>query len=131
MSTFPAPSDCLAGAAAPGRVTPSGRCKGALGVFRLPTDPLFYANLTLNNMVAGSRYRVTRHDNGNELATGVAAGSGLVDVVLTGVACFANPAQVDITVRNASGSPAYRVFDTAAFIPKSGTSAYVLQQLDE
>lgn len=100
---------------------------GGLGVFPLPTDPLFYATLTLVNIVVGSRYRVTRYDNGAELATAVAAST---TVVIPGLTCFSNPMQVNITVRNASGSTKYRVFDTSAFMVKTGTSAFVLQQLD-
>ena len=95
---------------------------------RLPTDPLFYADLTLENIVVGSRYRVTRRSTGAELAIGVA---GSTSEVLAGLPCFTNPMQVDITVRNASGSPAYRVFDTSAFMVKAGASAYILQQADE
>ncbi len=102
----------------------------SLGVFRLATDPLYTATLTLRNVVAGSRYRITRTDTGAELATGVAGGSGLVDVVLSGVAAYANPQQVDITVRNASGTPTYKVFNTSAFLPKSGAEAYILQLVD-
>lgn len=106
------------------------RCVGgvcAVGAFRLPTDPLFYATLTLRNIVAGSRYRVTRADTGAELATGLVAGTGLVDEAISDVACYANPQEVDITVRNASGTTKYKVFDTAAFIAKSGGEAYILQ----
>lgn len=99
-----------------------------LGVFRLPADPLFYATLTLRNVIDASRYRVTRADTGALLATGAASGTG--DVVLTGVACYANPQEVDITVRNASGSTKYKVFDTTAFISRSGGEAYILQQQD-
>ena len=101
---------------------------GALGVFRLPSDPLFYAALTLENIVAGSRYRVTRRSTGAELAIGVASSTS---EILSGLPCYTNPMQVDITVRNASGSPAYRVFDTSAFMVKTGASAYILQQADE
>lgn len=110
-----------------------GKAAGACGAFslsysRLPTDPLFYADLTLENIVVGSRYRVTRNDTGAELATGVAAST---TEVISGIPCFANPMLVDITVRKASGSPNYIIFDTAAYIPKAGGSAYILQQLDE
>lgn len=107
-------------------------CSGgaAAGIFRLPTDPLFYATLTLRNVVAGSRYRVTRADTGAELATSLVSGSGLVDEVISGVACYANPQEVDITVRNASGSTKYKPFQTAAFIAKSGGEAYILQSED-
>ncbi len=119
-----------------GSFAPSSRGKmqavwtGGVGANRLPTDPLFFANLTLRNVVAGSRYRITRSDTGTELATGVASGSGLVDVVVSGVPCFSNPQQVAITVRNASGTIKYKVFDTAAFISKSGGEAFILQQED-
>jgi hypothetical protein len=97
------------------------------GVFRLPTDPLFYADLTLLNIVVGSRYRITRNDTSAELATGVASSTA---ETAFGLACYANPMRVDITVRNASGSTKYRVFDTSAFMVKAGTSAYILQQPD-
>lgn len=97
------------------------------GVCRLPTDPLFYAALTLENIVVGSRYRVTRRSTGDELATGVAAST---DELISSIPCYANPMQVDITVRNASGSPVYKVFDTGASIPKTGATAYILQTED-
>jgi hypothetical protein len=99
-----------------------------VGAVRLPTDPLFFAALTLRSIVVGSRYRVTRADTGAELATGVASVS---PTVLTGIPCFANPMQVNITVRNASGTPAYRIFDTAALLTKTGADSFILQQLDE
>ena len=100
----------------------------SVGVFRLPTDPLFYADLTLENIVAGSRYRVTRHSTGEELAQGVAASA---TEVIAGVPAYSNPMLIDITVRNASGTPTYKIFDTAAYLYKEGGSAYLLQQLDE
>jgi hypothetical protein len=99
----------------------------SFGAFRLPTDPLFFADLTLQNVVAGSRYRITRTSTGAELATGVAAGSGLIDVVVAGLPVFSNPMQVSITVRNASGSPPYKVFDTQASMTRDGVSAFISQ----
>ncbi len=100
---------------------------GSIGIQRLPTDPLFYATLTLDNIVVGSRYRITRASTGTQLATGVAAAT---TEVLTGLPAYVNPMQVNITVRNASGSPVYKVFDTAAFLVKAGAAAYILQQID-
>lgn len=100
------------------------RWLGSVGRLPLPTDPLFYADLTLQNIVVGSRYRITRNDTGAELATGVAGASPLT---ISGIPCFANPMQVDITVRNASGSTKYKVLDTAAFMAKTGASAYISQ----
>lgn len=100
---------------------------GGVGRLKLATDPLFFATLTLRNILAGSRYRVTRADTGAELAAGLVAGSGNVDEVISGVECYANPQEVDITVRNASGATKYKVFDTAAFIDRAGGEAYILQ----
>jgi hypothetical protein len=99
----------------------------SVGAARLSTDPLFYATLTLQNVRAGSRYRITRTGNGEELATGVASGSGLVDVEISGVPVYANPMQVDIVIRNASGTPAYKPFETKAYMDRTGAAAYILQ----
>lgn len=100
----------------------------ANGVFRLPTDPLYYFTLTLSNIVVGSRYRVTRDDTGAELATGIASNT---TEVIAGIPAFSSNMLMNITIRNASGSPAYRIFDTAAYAAREGTFVYVLQQLDE
>lgn len=112
--------------------TPSNRIYAgplaSIGVFRKAADPLFFAPLTLDNIVPGSRYRVTRRSNGAELATGVAASA---TEVIVGVPVFSNPMLVDITVRNASGSPAYSIFDTAAFMTREGATAYILQRAEE
>lgn len=101
-----------------------------IGVFRLPTDPLFYADLVLRNIVAGSRYRITRADTGAELATGVAAGSGLVDVTISSVACYANPQTVDITVRQGTSTPKYQPYAAQTEIAKSGGLAFISQIQD-
>ena len=106
----------------------SGTYSGTtIGVFRLPTDPLYYATLTIQNVVSGSRYRVTRADTGAELATGTGGGS---DIVIAGIPCYANPMLVDIKIRNASGATKYKPFETAAYIYKTGGSSYVIQQVD-
>ena len=99
----------------------------SFGVFRLPTDPLYYATLTLQNVVASSRYRVTRADNGDELATGTGGGS---DIVLSSIPCYSNPMLVNIKIRNASGVTKYKPFETSAYIYKTGGSAYIIQTVD-
>jgi hypothetical protein len=100
---------------------------GGIGANRLPTDPLFFADLTLRNIVAGSRYRITRSDTGAELATGVASGSGLVDVVVSGVSCFSNPQLVTVVVRKASEAPKYVPYEAQTEISKSGGLAFIAQ----
>lgn len=99
----------------------------SFGVARLPTDPRYYADLVLQNVVAGSRYRVTRNDTGAELATGTGGGS---DITISNIPCYTNPMLVDIMIRNASGATKYKPFATAAYIYKTGGSAYVIQAVD-
>lgn len=109
-----------------GVVVPSGI--GAFGAFRLPTDPLFYFAITLENIVIGSRYRVTRNSDGLELATGTAAST---TEVISGVPAYSSNMLMNLTIRNASGSPAYKIFDTSAYAARDGAFVYVLQQSDE
>lgn len=103
-------------------------CGTSVGVFRLPTDPLFYADLVLQNIVSGSRYRVTIDSDGTELATGVA---GSTEVTLSGLAVYSNPQLVSVVIRNASGSPTYKPFETKASMSAGTTSVYVSQIQDE
>lgn len=113
-------------------VIPTGRAGQflpcAFANMRLPTDPLFYFTLTLENIVVGSRYRITRQSTGEELAIGVASST---TEVISGVPSFSGNMLMDITIRKASGSPNYKIFDTAAYANQAGSSAYILQQLDE
>lgn len=111
-----------------GRVTPG--MAQVVSIARLPTDPLFFSNLTLRNIVGGSRYRVTRSDTGAELATGVAAGTGLVDVTISGVSCFSNPQLVDVTVRKGTAAPKYQPYTAQTEITKSGGLAFIAQVPD-
>jgi hypothetical protein len=97
---------------------------GAVGVFRLPTDPLFYADLVLQNIVSGSRYRVTKADDDTELATGEA---GSTTVTLSGLAVYANPMLVKITVRKGTSAPKYQPLDTFAYMGRGTTSAFIAQ----
>jgi hypothetical protein len=101
---------------------------GAIGAFRLPTDPIYFFTLTLENIVVGSRYRVTRHSTGAELAAGIATST---TEVIAGVPAYSSGMLMDVTVRNASGTPTYKIFDSAAFASPDGAGVYVLQQLDE
>ena len=103
----------------------------AVGAFRLPSDALFYSTMVLKNIVGGSRYRVIRADNGDEVVAGLASGEGLIDLNITGIPVYSNPMLVHITVRNASGFPAYKVFDTSAFIRPEGVEVFIFQQPDE
>lgn len=112
--------------AATGRVASAPRGLSA-GVFRLPTDPLFYADLTLENIVVGSRYRVTRASTGEELAAGEAAST---TVNLTGLPVYANPMLVKITVRKGTTTPKYQPLDTFVNMARGVATAYISQVPD-
>lgn len=111
--------------AASGRILPAQYM--GVGVFRLPTDPLFFADLTLQNIAVGSRYRVTRASNGEELAAGEAASA---TVNLTGLAVYANPMLVKITVRKATTAPKYQPLDTFVNMGRGVATAYISQVPD-
>ncbi len=113
----------ITGRSAPGGLVPDGAA-------RLASDPLYYASLTLTNVVGGSQYRVSRHDTGADLATGTVPGSGNVDYTITSIPCYANPQVADVTVRKGTAAPKYQPFDTRASIPKTGTTAYIAQVPD-
>jgi len=113
--------------AARGKIVSSGGNR-SMGTLRLPTDPLYYMELTLENIVVGSRYRITRQSTGQELASGVASST---TEVISGVPVYSSNMLMAVTVRKASGSPNYRIFDTNVYAAKLGASAYILQQLDE
>jgi hypothetical protein len=91
------------------------------------TTLAYYGTLTLQNIVVGSSYRVTRHDTGAQLAAGTAAST---TEVLSSLPCDASPLQVDITVRKATSGTKYQPFQTSASLTSAGVSAYILQQID-
>jgi hypothetical protein len=102
----------------------SGLWGQGTGVFRLPTDPLFYADLVLQGIVSGSRYRVTKADDDTELATGEA---GSTTVTLSGLPVYANPMLVKITVRKGTTAPKYQPLDTYAHMTRGSVSAFISQ----
>lgn len=105
------------------------RMGGVFAVQRAPTDAYFYGTLTLQNVIAGSRYWVARaSDLSVVLGTGVAAGG---DIELAGLPAYANPMLMKIRIRNASGTPAYKPVETYAYLIKAGVTIYIEQQLDE
>lgn len=99
----------------------------SLGVFRLPTDPMFFANLTLENIAIGSRYLITRASDGLELAAGEAANT---TVTLTGISVYSNPMLVKIAVRKGTTAPKYIPLDAYASMTRGTVTAYISQVPD-
>lgn len=113
----------------------SGRFGNVYGIERLPTEPGGSTTLTLTNVVAGSRYRIERQGDGS-LATPTAnaegvAGASTVVITLDYYAAGSANNDVKIKVRNASGSPSYKPFETLATLSSAAQSIYVGQIADE
>lgn len=100
----------------------------AVAIQRLPTDPLFFADIEIQNAVVGSRYRVARQSDDLELATGTVPTSTFQ---LTSIPVYSNPMLVEIRIRNASGSPAYRPYLGFLSMQNGLNIAFVSQELDE
>lgn len=95
---------------------------------RLPTDPLFYAAITLQNIVVGSRYWIAQaSDLTNVLASGVA---GETTVELTNLPAYQNPMLVEVRIRKASSPVKYKPFVTYGYLVRGGIIVYCAQQED-
>jgi hypothetical protein len=110
-----------------GRLTP-GIYGASFGIFRLPTDALFYSAVTLSNIVPGSRYWIApQSDLGSVLALGTAADT---TELIAGVPVYTNPQLIEIHVRSASGDPRYIPLVTYAYQGRDGAFAYISQVED-
>lgn len=107
---------------------------------RLTTEPVGTFTLRLQNAVRGSRFVAERSSN-DSLATPtgnaegvIPAGAGTVtdlDVMLDYYAVDSPNNNLRITLRNASGTPAYKEFLTQTTARAGVLMVYCLQQLDE
>lgn len=122
---FPHPSITVIPAAR-GKSTASATI--SMGVARLPTDPLFYSDVLLVNIIAGSRYRLSV-DSG-ELATGIVSGSGYVTETISSMPVYANPQLLTLDVRYSSDSTKYLPLTLLAYQTRLGASFYVAQIVD-
>lgn len=100
---------------------------GSVGVInqRLPTDPLFYANITLQNIVTGSRYWVAKADDlTTVLATGIAASS---EEVLENMPAYTNPMLIEVRVRKGTAGVRYEPLRMHVYLGRDGAVAYLAQ----
>lgn len=103
---------------------------GALGVFRLPSDPTGVFTLRLKNLVVGSRVRIETVAEGHELAAFVATAADH-DCALDLYASGSPFNDLRIKVRKASDAPTYRPFESQAVAQAGVVTVYVLQESDE
>lgn len=102
---------------------------GALAVQRLPTDPIYLADVILDGVVPGSRYWLADADDlSRVLATGVADTN---PYTIANVPAYGNPFRIEIRIRNASSSPYYKPLTTYVFHAKEGVRVFIQQVLDE
>lgn len=107
-----------------GRMIPFGV---TIGAARLPSDPLFYSAVTLNNIIVGSRYRLSLTSDGTELDKGVAADT---TVVTGNLPVYANPQLITLEVRYSSGATKYQPLTLVTHQGRDGASFYVSQVVD-
>ena len=98
-------------------------------VLRASTDAYFYADVTINYAIIGSRYwLVNNADHSQVLATGTISSD---PQVLTNIPSYGSPMIMLLRLRNASGSSKYKTWQGLVPHARSGASFYTAQQLDE
>jgi hypothetical protein len=95
---------------------------------RLPTDPFFFADVIIQNIVAGSRYWIAQAtDLTNVLAAGTAGSSKFT---VPSIPAYDNPMLLEIRVRKASEPVKYQPYVTYAYLARGGITVYIAQVQD-
>lgn len=101
---------------------------GNLANQRVAGDPYFYADITLNDVVVGSRYwLVDDADNSIVLATGLITTS---PQIIPDVPALYKPQVLMLRLRSASGVVKYKQYESVNVHQKTGTYFYCAQQVD-
>lgn len=102
----------------------------ALGVCRLPTDPIGTFALTFTNVVIGSRIHIETQGDGTTLHDSVADATDET-ISLSAYASGSAYNALRIKVRKGTGSPTYKPFETLATANVGAQSIYIGQIADE
>jgi len=99
-----------------------------LAVQRDPSDPYFYASVTINGAVIGSRYLLLDNDDHSTVLS-----EGLISSyleVIPNVPSYDSPMVMFLRLRNATGVIKYKTYE--GYVPHSSTGAtfYVSQVKD-
>ena len=103
---------------------------GYLSAARLAADAIGVFTLTLSNVVIGSRVNITPLAGGAALHDAVAAATTVV-VVLSVYSPGSPGNDLRIRVRNASGTPTYKPYETQATAKVGALGVFVSQVQDE
>lgn len=128
---YPFPSGLGGVAAARGRIAPvmSGGC--SFGLFRFSTDATGVFTLRFRSLVEGSRVRVETVDTGATVDEFVATAEAIQLRTLPLYASGNANNELRIKVRHASGTPAYRPFESQTTAQLGVVTVYVFQEPDE
>lgn len=96
----------------------------SLGVFRLPTDPLRYVDLTFDGVVAGSEIRAYMQSDGTEL---FGVESCDADHVFSGVSYFGTGQDVTIRIVNSG----YRIKEFTYTVPATDQVIPIQMEADK
>ena len=94
------------------------------------TDPIGVFNLTLTNVVVGSRIHIETQSGGTELHDSVADATSET-ISLSAYASGSPYNDLRIKVRKGTGSPTYKPFETLATAIVGSQSIYIGQIADE
>lgn len=97
---------------------------------RAPTDPYYFADVDVKNMVVGSRYMLGYDNAGTftELASGTCSQT---DFTIANVPAYANPFLLELRVRKSSTGTKYIPAKSFGYHTASGVTLYVAQAVDE
>lgn len=117
-----------------GSVLATGKSQMALPLMvvatqRNPTDPYFYASVTINGAVIGSRYwLVNNSDHSQVLSTGLITSD---PQVLPNIPSYGSPMLMLLRLRNASNPVKYKTYESTLPHSSVGSSFYCAQVEDE
>lgn len=123
---IPNASDCF-GALGSAKAQPVTGC--ALAIIRLPTDPLYYADVSVKNMVVGSRWAIGYDDSGTFtiLDEGDCTAT---DFTIPSAPAYSSTFLLELRVRKGTTAPKYKPYKTYAYHSKQGATIYVSQVAD-
>ena len=99
-------------------------------VQRLPTDPYYYASVSITNMVIGSRWMLGYDNAGafTELDSGTCAATNFT---ISNVPSYDSPFLLQLRTRKSSAGVKYKPLRSYAYHSAAGVSIFVSQVEDE
>jgi len=96
---------------------------------RAPTDPFFYANVDVQNIVIGSRWMLG-YDNAGVFTELVSGEASATNFIISNVPAFGSPFLLELRVRKSSAQPKYKKMNLFGFHSGNGIVMYLSQVLD-